>query len=104
MSLYWISWYQPTKDFRPMSYPPNKNILGWWKTGENDYGESILVAMVNVTSIDDIPLLVNKDWPEAINWRFMEERFSLDLSDRFPLKDWMITRFNKFKKLNHEII
>ena len=104
MSIYWVSWYQPTQDFRPLSFPPNKNILGWWKTGENDYGESILVAMVNVKSIDDIPLLVNKDWPEAINWRFKEERFSLDLSDRFPLNDWMITRFNKFKELNHEII
>lgn len=104
MSLYWISWYQPTKDFRPMSYPPNKNILGWWKTGESHLRESILVAMVNAISVNDAKKIIRKDWPEVTTWQFIDEKTSLDLSDRFPLTEWMTERFSNFKESNNETI
>ncbi len=79
-----ISWYQPTQDFRPLSFPPNKNILGWWKTGENTSNESTLVAIVNAVSFKDAEKIIRKDWPEVTNW--------------------MIERINNFNGNNDETI
>lgn len=104
MSLYWVSWYQPTLDFRPLSFPPNNNILGWWKTGENTSNESTLVAIVTSISSDDVREIVHIDWPEVTNWRFIEKKSTLLLNDRFPLTNWMIERINNFNGNNDETI
>ena len=104
MSIYWVSWYQPTQDFRPLSFPPNKNILGWWKTGENTSNESTLVAIVNAVSVKDAEKLIRKDWPEVTNWRFIEKKSTLLLNDRFLLTNWMIERINDFNGNNDETI
>lgn len=34
MNRWWLSWYQPGPDYRPLTYPPNEQILGWWCTGQ----------------------------------------------------------------------
>lgn len=104
MSIYWVSWYQPTQDFRPISFPPNKNILGWWKTGEDISNESILVAIVDATSIDHVKAIVHIDWPEVTNWRFIDKRKTLYLNDRFILTGWMIERINNFNESKNETI
>jgi hypothetical protein len=47
--LYWISWVQPTNDYRPLAYPPHEAILGWWCSGYAEDGAT-LCAMVTAES------------------------------------------------------
>ena len=96
--LFWVSWFQPTKDYRPLTFPPNENILGWWCSGERSDGQSSLCALVNDYSEDEAKNSIHKDWPEADEWRFCKEKDSTKLSDRFPLNDWQEKRINKFNE------
>lgn len=106
MKRFWISWYQPTEDYRPLTDPPNAAILGWWCSG---YGESAeirklwgltprqtsatLCALVNADSRESAENAVHIDWPEATEWRFCYERECDFLpGDRFPLSDWVRDR------------
>lgn len=27
---FWLSWHQPTEDYRPLTDPPVEGVLGWW--------------------------------------------------------------------------
>jgi hypothetical protein len=89
---YWISWVQTTDDVRPIGYPPNEAVLGWWSTGYTDDGQT-LCAMVRADSEQDARAVIWEDWPEADQWRFCEQQKTLELGDRFPLADWMRPRF-----------
>lgn len=93
MNIYWISWYQPKDACLPASYEPNQSILGWWVTGIriNDNAETIC-ALVYAESEDDARRAVLHECPNVDEWRFCEKRDSVDLSNRFPLADWMIDR------------
>ncbi len=89
---YWLSWYQPTEDARPLTYPPNKSILGWWNSGSRCSDDAhTICALVDAQSEDAAKKAVTKDWPEAKEWRFCAESDG-KLSDRFPLSDWMKER------------
>jgi hypothetical protein len=94
---YWVSWYQNTEDYRPVDYPPNKSVLGWWCTGYTDSGVT-LCAAIEATSEENVCKAIWIDWPEADtnNLRFCTEK-SDDFvpGDRFPMSDWMIERFSK---------
>lgn len=91
----WISWYQPTKDHRPLIFPPNDKIMGWWCTGKRADGASTMVAFVVAETYETAQEIICKDWPEAVdNWRFHEHVTNKQLSDRFPLSPWMEERFN----------
>ena len=93
---FWISWQQPTSDPRPLTAPPNAAVLGWWESGIGD-GHFTLCAVVEAKSEAEAKAAVRKDWPEAGDWRFCEERpASWRPSDRFPLSDWMVLRFGSF--------
>ena len=95
----WISWYQPTDDHRPLTFPPNDKVLGWWCTGQRGSdGASTMVAMIDVENKGDAEQAVLKDWPEA-EWRFCEDRDHLRLSDRFPLDGWAKDRFEETSEL-----
>lgn len=87
----WISWYQPTEDHRPLTYPPNAQVLGWWHTGSGEAGKT-LVAIVEASTEEEAQAVVLKDWPEAERWRFCTDIESKEMSDRFPLDDWMAER------------
>jgi hypothetical protein len=97
VSFQWISWWQPAGDYRPLSYPPNAAILGWWCTGSNERNGSSICALVKADTEDAAKAAVSIDWPEAESWRFCEPRESAKLSDRFPLGDWMVQRFDDAK-------
>ena len=98
MKNFWISWYQRTNDYRPLSFPPNQRVLGWWKTGDVSDNSFTLVSLVKAKSEDDAKMSILIDWPEAKdNWRFCEERENISLSDRFQLSDWMEERINNEK-------
>jgi len=93
---FWISWYEPAVDCRPVTFPPNAAILGWWCTGERCYDEaSILVAVVEGEDEDAAKAAVRLDWPGVEHkdkeWRSCEE-WDGYLSDRFPPREWMIRR------------
>lgn len=93
LKRFWISWSQPTEDDRPLTYPPNAAILGWWCSGYDADGYATLCAFVQAKSEADAELQVLKDWPEAGPWRFNDERaWDWEPSDRFPLSDWMEER------------
>lgn len=93
MTRFWMSWYQPTEDHRPLAFPPNAAILGWWCTGYRHDNAATICALVQAESEEAAWDAVKKDWPE------MEQRFSGERepdyaikSDRFPLSDWMRER------------
>ena len=95
--FFWISWHQPTKDYRPLTSPPNEKVLGLWCTGVRcKDGASTLVAMVKSSNESAAKCSILKDWPEAIDWRFCDEKSLKSLSDRFPLNAWMEKRFKAF--------
>jgi hypothetical protein len=94
---FWVSWVQTTEDFRPLTDPPNRAILGWWCSGETDRGVT-LCAAVKANSPSSAEQAVMIDWPEAAGeFRFVEEQ-STDWTpgDRFPItRDWEKKRFAK---------
>lgn len=91
MNIYWISWYEPGTDHRPLSFPPNKAVLGWWCTGESG-NRATICALVRAESEDAAKAAVREDWAADV-WRFCDLRPKINLGDRFPLEDWMRPRF-----------
>lgn len=87
----WISWFQPTEDYRPVNYPPTEKVLAWWCTGHTERGAT-LVALVDVDDQEQAEHHVKQNWPEAENWRFCEDKNDKTFGDRFPLEDWMVDR------------
>lgn len=92
MRRYWLSWVQPSEDERPLTYPPNALIRGWWCSGFTDDGAT-LCAVVDAESEREAKRAVREDWPEAKDWRFIE-KVADDFvpSSRFPAEEWMVPR------------
>lgn len=88
MNRYWLSWYQNTDDYRPLSYPPNKGILSWWCSGHSDKGATIC-ALVEGKSEEDAWNNVSIDWKSnEREYRFCDEVDKDWLpSDRFPITE-----------------
>lgn len=95
MKLFWLSWYQPTEDYRPLTSPPNPQILGWWCSGHAAQGATIC-AYVEAEDDKSARDAVKRDWPEAEEWRFIEERNSYQTSDRFVPAEWAAERLQKW--------
>ena len=87
MKRFWIFWYQPTEDYRPLKWPLPKTILGWWCSGQRCSDEaSTLIAWVVAPSDYAAEKLIKKYWPEAKEWRFCDEvEKDWKPNDRFPL-------------------
>lgn len=94
--LYWMSWYQNTEDFRPLNYPPNEDVLGWWCTGWAEAGHT-LCAHVLAENEEEALKVVAKDWPEA-KLRFVNQRSCIIPHDRFVPSDWMIERIKPWSE------
>ena len=95
MKYFWMSWYQPfdeTEDYKPLTYPPNTAILGWWCSGRTETGATIC-AWVKANCEEKAKEAIRQDWPEAEDWRFCDEKEKPTNSSRFPVSDWMIERF-----------
>ncbi len=95
--LFWISWHQPTDDFRPLTDPPVEPVLGWWCSGYDSEDVPILCAAVSGRNEQQAKRNVRKSWPEADQWRFCEEKAKdWRPGDRFPIeKGWEKDRFAK---------
>lgn len=90
MKRFWVSWYQPGEDWRPI-YPDGhgRPFDGrYWKSGERCSDDATTVcAVVDAESEDDAKDAIQVFWPEAGEWRFCEEK-AMDWTpgDRFPMK------------------
>lgn len=95
---WWVSWYQPTDDPRPLTWPPNKNILGYWETGSRcSDGAFTLCAYILAPSEEAGKKIIRREWPEAKEWRFFDRAEKKSVSeDRFPMVKWMKPRFKKW--------
>ena len=104
MKRFWICWHQPTEDERPLTFPPNAAILGWWCTGYG-YGYEqedlpiipVICALVEADTLPAALKAIKKDWPEAElngsdDWDAEVEANWLPPKDRFPPSDWMSER------------
>lgn len=97
MNLYWVSWYQPTDDERPLRFPPNDAVLGWWNSGMRlDDNAHTLCAWVSAQDEDAAKAAVKQEWPEAAEWRFCEKREHISYGGRFQPTHWMIPRMAAF--------
>jgi len=90
---WWMSWIVEEEDHRPLTFPPNVAVLGWWCTGYDASGSSILCGLIQAETVEAARDAVLVDWP-GITWRFEHEKDSeyVVTSDRFPLSDWMKQR------------
>lgn len=86
---FWISWYQPTEDYRPV-YDPAKeseplNHL-YWCSGQRGSDDAwTLCAVVDASTDEEARRIVQRYWPEAHEWRFCELKASDWMpGDRFP--------------------
>lgn len=93
--LFWISWYQPTEDHRPLTFPPNKGVLSWHCTGSCAAGDTMCALVVGENQIH-AEEIIRVDWPEAEEWRFCNRASSTTLSNRFPVSDWMQERIELY--------
>lgn len=95
MNRYWISWWQPGHDPRPLHFPPkDERVLGWWRTG-TDGERTAICALVKADVSDTALAAVEMDWPESrrAEVRFIDPQHPKWMpGDRFPLADWMLRR------------
>ena len=99
MKIFWMSWWQKTDDYRPITYPPNKGIIGWWCTGMRLQDEAnSICAMVIAENELEAKNTIKQDWPESEEWRFCGEVENTTLSDRFRIENWMQIRIDEFNK------
>jgi hypothetical protein len=94
MKRFWLSWYEPSEDWRPVHFPPNENILGCWCSELSDIGPTV-VAFVESKNEQEAWDSIDKEFPREgpRDIRFCEERdFSFLPNDRFPLDPWMENR------------
>lgn len=96
MTRFWTRFTQPTEDHRPLTYPPNKAILGWWCSGYDSDDNAILCALISAESEDAAWNAVIQDWPEAIGPFHFCDEVSDDWrpSDRFVIAGWSKERID----------
>jgi hypothetical protein len=98
MNRFWLSWPQPTEDFRPLTDPPQPaGILGWWCSGYDADDVALLCALVEASNLKAAKAAVRQSWPEAPSkqqvWRIENEHdATFRPGDRFPVNDWIADR------------
>jgi hypothetical protein len=109
----WISWHQPTDDFRPLHFPPRDEVLGWWKSGNAPNATvgkrgSVVTRLVAMVAADDEKTareVILHEWPEAEDWMFCcdhEEPFELEYSPYRDSPMWIRERFRKHRAYKNE--
>ncbi|HXJ14100.1 MAG TPA: hypothetical protein VNH19_17630 [Candidatus Limnocylindrales bacterium] len=94
MKRFWLSWVQPTEDYRPLKDPPNEAIIGWWCSGSDSDDHATLCAVVDAKNESAAKKSVQMDWPEATSWRFCDAvARDYQPGDRFPVSGWSKERF-----------
>jgi hypothetical protein len=91
---WWVSWCEKSPDYRPVGYPPNEAILGWWCSGEAGDGSYwTLCAWVRAPTLAKVGAAVRRDWPGRKTWRFQTPAEpGWRPTNRFRVEGWMIER------------
>lgn len=89
-SRFWLSWIQTTEDYRPLTDPPHRAVLGWWCSGYDAQDNATLCALVQAESLGQAKSAVKSSWPECpdldVVWRFEDMKGNDWLpGDRFPM-------------------
>lgn len=98
MRFYWVSWFHHGADYRPITFPPNDAILGWWCTGGSAVGhEYSIVAHVMANNRAEAEAAIVQDWPEAKQdeWRFFNDSDHTVPQSRFVISDWSAERYER---------
>lgn len=90
MRTFWISWWQPTEDYRPV-YDPSRESEpfnhNYWCSGSDGSGDWSMCALLKAKNKADAKARIKKYWPEADVFRFCDEKpDGWTPSDRFPMK------------------
>jgi hypothetical protein len=88
VTRFWVSWVQPTDDYRPVKHPLPAH-LHYWCSGFDASGMPILCAMIDATTRINAEDQLMDYWPEVagIEWRVFEEKESdWTPGDRFPME------------------
>lgn len=99
---FWVTWKQPTKDYRPSKpFQTNENILGWWCI-EEPAGEepAILAALVKANNSRLAKMSILHEWCDLGDWISIQTRDDIDIGDKYPLDGWMTVRFEQEKAKN----
>jgi len=96
-----LSWYQPSDDHRPMTFPPPEPVIAWWCSGVSEQGATLIAIVRGQCELDAWVAIRNQQaWPDAGAERFVQY-IDIDTTkpepfgDRFPLSDWMRTRLKE---------
>jgi hypothetical protein len=96
---FWVSWVEENADHRPLMYPPNSAVAGWWCSGRSADDLAVICAVVDADDERAAELAVLTDWPLAggqhvRDWRFFESKENdfKPSEDRFPPSEWMARR------------
>jgi len=88
LKKFWMSWYQPTEDWRPLKVPLPDGCHFWCSGYRCSDDAATLCAMWVAESEDRAKAQIQEFWPEADEWRFVNEVESDWLpGDRFPIAD-----------------
>lgn len=94
--LFWMSWWQPGDDYRPVAWPPPEAVLAYWCTGYrggDGTDEAAVVALVRAEDADAAWAAIRTEgaWADAGEERFCEPRDgSQPPGDRFPTPKWSV--------------
>jgi hypothetical protein len=95
---HWLSWHEFEEDYRPINFPPNEAILGWWCSGSGEHGDKEYHTICAVVEAAGDPWkAVEIDWPGASEHQRFGDAVAADWTpgDRFPINDdWSIGRFH----------
>ena len=100
LNRFWLSWPQPTEDFRPLTDPPRPaGILGWWCSGYDADDVALLCALVEASNLSAAKAAIRQSWPEAPGkrqvWRIEQEHdATFRPGSRFPINGWSAARVN----------
>lgn len=86
---FWLSWWQPGADYRPLVFPVAPPIIGWWCTGRRAGARAgaSLCVLVDAPDEQAAKAALEPYWPEAAaaEWRFCEQvAADWDPGERFP--------------------
>lgn len=89
---WWVSWIQPTEDYRPIVYPPT-DLIGWWCSGYDSDDNAVLCAALDAPTQLAAENIIKAYWPESgyqqDGWRFFDSKPDDWLpGERFQLPEW----------------
>ena len=101
-NMFFIAWREYVEDYRPILFPPTKQILGWWLIGcgvdrKGEYHK--VCAYVVAENKDQVNYIILKNWPEfdVEDIELCKEVNSIKNHPKFKIEEWMKDRIKEWK-------